>query len=314
MRRARDRRDLDCLATLLRTDGGGETWAGRSTFISHQTRIPLHDLRAVSGDTVWAIRTLDCTQPGSCPDEVLITEDGGRTWRTTLTGSRALDLEAPSATEAWVAVPIAGTPSTAYQLQHTTDGGRSWNTTLSSTNFLHATRTGNALWILERDGAYCTASDCSEYALRHSSDAGVTWIGLGNPKGSASCTGGHLGRPSFSGGDLRTGVIPISVGGGAGFSTGGLLETHDGGRTWSCGTTPPNVTVAQAVMGIIVAVSNDRLTNTDSVWVRSTDGVWAPTLPDSRASPPRRSHLCGTHGAHDPWARRLQQVTICRGL
>lgn len=278
------RPDVDCRSTLLRTKDGGETWTEQSAITSHRTVIPLHGLRAISGDAVWAIHTLDCAPTASCPDEVVITEDAGQSWRATLAASRVLDLEASSASEAWVAISVPASSEDPYafryELRHTTDGGRSWRTTISSKNFLYATRTSSSLWVLERDGAYCTASDCSQYILRSSSDAGATWTALGDPKESATCTGGHLGVPTFSGRDLLTGVIPISLGaGGVRVGEGGLLETKDGGRTWTCTATPPNVSVARAVMGIVVAVSNDRATNTDSVWIRDERGRWSRSLP-----------------------------------
>lgn len=277
------RNDLVCRAALLRTEDGGATWSEQAAYTSQHTVIPLRALRAISRDAVWAIRTADCPST-TCVDDVVVTDDAGRTWRSTLTASRVLDLEASSSSEAWAVVAAPALPARpydpAYEVRHTTDGGRTWRTTLSSTYFLDATRTGSSLWILERDGAYCTASNCSRYVLRSSADAGETWSELGNPKDSATCSGGHLGAPSFSDRDLRTGVIPIALGaGGVAVGSGGLLATRDGGRTWTCETTPPNVTSALAVMGIIVAVSNDRAANTDTVWVRNASGVWSRVLP-----------------------------------
>lgn len=278
------RNDRVCRAALLRTVDGGATWSEQTAYMSDHALIPLRGLRAISRDAVWAIRSADCAPGMTCVDDLLVTEDAGRSWRSTLTVARLLGLEASSASEAWAIVATTADPARpyepAYEVRHTIDGGRTWHVTLSSTYFLYATRRASSLWILERDGAYCTASSCGKYVLRSSADGGQTWSDLGNPKDSATCSGGHLGPPSFSDRDLRTGVIPISLGaGGVLVGSGGLLLTNDGGRTWTCGTTPPNVTSALAVMGSVVAVSNDRAVNADTVWIRSASGVWSRVLP-----------------------------------
>ena len=261
-----------CRSALLHTRDGGETWEERLVLPVEPARggsFPMQGLAAIDDGTVWLL-----VATGDGGYEVRLTTDGGRSWRTTLARRGLNNLIADGVNGAWV---IASTGSGAEVLR-TMDSGRSWVRSLSGKpHALH--RVGRDLWALERDGAYCTSSNCSEYKLSHSADGGTSWTDLGNPKNSATCTGGHLGSPSFSETDGRTGYIPISLGaGGVRSGDGGLLLTDDGGRTWRCETTPPNVTRVVAVMGVAFAVSHDRVVGTDSVWRRVTGG-WTRTLP-----------------------------------
>lgn len=260
-----------CRSALLHTQDGGETWEERLVLPVEAPggSFPMQGLAAIDDGTVWL---LVATVDGGY--EARLTTDGGRSWRTTLARRGLNNLIADGVNGAWV---IASTESGAEVLR-TTDSGRSWVRSLSGKPHT-LSRVGRGLWALERDGAYCTSSNCSEYKLSHSADGGASWTDLGNPKNSATCTGGHLGTPSFSETDGRTGYIPISLGaGGVRSGDGGLLLTNDGGRTWRCETTPPNVTRVVAVMGTAFAVSHDRVVGTESIWRRVTGG-WTRTLP-----------------------------------
>lgn len=256
-----------CRTAVLRTQDGGVTWDERLVvpFTPSGTGAePALRVAAVDIDTAWA-RLGDAG--GS---ELRLTQDGGRSWRTVLRARGLGALAADSARGAWVIAPSAS----GADVLRTMDAGATWEPQLRG-NAHALTRVGSHLWVLERDGAYCTASNCHGYRLRHSADAGASWTDLGNPKLSATCSGGHLGAPSFSDRDLLTGYIPISLGaGGARVGDGGVLVTADGGRTWTCESTPPNVVRVAAIMSTAFAVSEDRASGAHSVWRRSPAGAW----------------------------------------
>lgn len=269
-----DARAAPCRYSLLFTQDGGATWDERAVppvvlsgpYVIHGST---HELAAIDVRNLWLL-----INGGDGVSEVRVTNDGGRGWRTVLAMRGLSNLRSDSARGAWV----LAASSTGADVLRTTDGGATWVHQLSG-KAIALTRVASQLWVLERDGAYCTASNCSEYRLSHSTDAGESWMDLGNPKLSATCSGGQLGEPSFSDRDLLTGYLPISLGaGGVRAGDGGLLITSDCGRTWRCEAKPPNVSRVVAVMGTAFAVSTDRTSGAQSVWRRDAT-AWTQAFP-----------------------------------
>jgi|SRR5215472_3347236 len=119
--------------------------------------------------------------------------------------------------------------------------------------------TAQVAWLMTQDGAYCTASNCSNYELFRTVDGGWHWSSIGNPKGDiGSCTSGHLVGPLFA--SVSRGWLAVNLGaGGVKGELGGILATDDGGVTCQCVNTPPNTTLISAADPLHVwATSQDQ--------------------------------------------------------
>ncbi len=265
-----------CKGVVVRTEDGGHTW---TTVLAIPTNgvqgEPIRQIQAVDGQRAWAL-TLDqtpCTFP--CLSYVQRTTDGGRSWTTLLHGQIAA-IRFASASRGWVALDDTPSPGT-VEVRETSDGGATWRMALR-------TATGNAMaldaatvetaWLLTRDGAYCTSSNCERYALFRRQDGGLSWSYLGNPKVfTTGCSGGHLAGPLFAS-PLR-GWFGLDLGaGGANVGPGGILKSVDGGQTWRCATTPPNTNLVSAADPLDVwAASEDRMTQSTALYATEDGGT-----------------------------------------
>ena len=126
---------------------------------------------------------------------------------------------------------------------------------------------------MTRDGAYCTASNCSKYELFRTVDGGLNWSSLGNPKRAAgNCSFGHLVGPTFA--TPGRGWLALTLGaGGVQGGPGGLLSTEDAGVTWRCTNTPPNTNLVTAADPLHVWVaSEDRATGATTLYATEDGG------------------------------------------
>lgn len=266
-----------CKGVVVRTDDGGQTW---QTVLAIPTDgvqgDPIQQIQAVDGQRAWAL-TLDpspCQYP-SCQSDLQRTTDGGRNWTVLLRGEIAA-IRFASASSGWVALDDTPSPGM-VEVRETNDGGTTWRTGLR-------TATGSAIgldaatiytaWVLTRDGAYCTSSNCAKYALFRTNDGGLTWSNLGNPKDfTATCSGGHLAGPLFA--SSVRGWLGLSLGaGGANVGPGGILKSEDGGRTWDCATTPPNTSLVSAADPLHVwAGGEDRLSQSTALYTTEDAGA-----------------------------------------
>jgi photosystem II stability/assembly factor-like uncharacterized protein len=164
----------------------------------------------------------------------------------------------------------------------TSDGGATWRSVFHTASGdpygLDAASTYTA-WLLTRNGGYCTSSNCSRYELFRTEDGGLTWSSLGNPKATAgaSCAFGHLAGPLFA--SVSRGWLGLNLGaGGANGGPGGLLSSHDGGKTWKCATTPKNTTLISAANPLEAWVTNeDRETQATTLFATEDGGgSWHP--------------------------------------
>jgi hypothetical protein len=177
-----------------------------------------------------------------------------------------------SASRGWVAViDSAG----ALEVRFTSDGGGTWTTglrtMLMSPNATLDAATIDTAWLLTMDGRYCTASDCSKWGLFRTTDGGLSWSNLGNPKDYA-CSGGVLKGPLFT--SASRGWLALNLGaGGVNVGPGGLLATDDGGKTWHCATSPPNTDLLSAADPLHVWVtSEDKIAGATTVYTTDDGG------------------------------------------
>lgn len=264
---------------VLRTEDGGQTWQTMLR-INFQTNAAgadaVRQIQAVDGQRAWAL-TLD---PSPCRYECTYdlqrTTDGGKTWAVLLRGEIAA-IRFASASRGWIA--LDNTPSSGtVEARETSDGGTTWTTVLQTATgdamALDAATTDTA-WLLTRDGAYCTSSNCSRYALFRTSDGGLTWLALRNPKDSTvGCIpGGHLVGPLFA--SPGRGWLGLSLGaGGVNVGPGGILKSEDGGWTWRCATNPPNTSLVSAADPLHVwAASEDRINQLTALYATEDAGA-----------------------------------------
>lgn len=265
-----------CKGVVLRTQDGGKTW---QTALAIPTNAvygePIKQIQAVDGLRAWAVTIDQAPCQSLCPSYLQRTTDGGRTWTPQIHGEIA-GIRFASATRGWVAFDDTPSPGS-VEVRETSDGGTTWRVALR-------TASGNAMsldaasistaWLLTRDGAYCTSSSCARYALFRTDNGGLNWSNLGNPKDfTQGCSGGHLAAPLFA--SAQRGWLGLNLGaGGANVGPGGVLKSEDGGRTWRCATTPPNISLISAADPLDVwAAAEDRTSQSTALYTTEDAGI-----------------------------------------
>ena len=262
-----------CYGVVLRTQDGGHSWQTVLAIPTDDVQgDPIMGLQAVDGQIAWAL-TLDPSPCQPCLQNLQRTTDGGRTWTRLLHGPIAL-MRFATGSRGWIALYDPAGSETAT-VEVTSDGGATWQSRLRAIDGGPAAldaASANVAWFLTRNGGYCTASNCDRYGLYRTQDGGLSWTYLDNPKAFAvGCTGGHLAGPLFA--SVTTGWFGINLGaGGANVGPGGLMRSRDGGLSWHCATTPPNINLVTAADPLhLWAAGDDRSNNDQSSALYSSD-------------------------------------------
>jgi photosystem II stability/assembly factor-like uncharacterized protein len=263
-----------CKGVVLRTQDGGQHWETVLGIPSDGIQ-PIQQIQAVDGQRAWVLWLDKPTCQTVCLSYLQRTTDGGQTW-TTLLHATIASMRFASATRGWVALEDSPGPGT-VEVRETSDGGTTWQsrlqTSTGSAARLDAATTSRA-WFLTVDTTTCSASQCVKYVLFRTDDGGLTWLNLGNPKDfTTNCSGGHLAGLLFA--SAGRGWLGLSLGaGGAPIGPGGILKSEDGGRTWRCATTPPNIDVVSAADPFHVwAAGEDRLTQSTALFTTEDAGA-----------------------------------------
>ncbi len=265
-----------CYGAVLRTEDGGTTWQ-KSLLIPYNGTYgePVVGIQAIDGEIAWAL-VLDCTpttvlqRPLGCPAHVRHTIDGGRSWTTPVSGY-IVAIRFATAMRGWLALI---NPDGSSDIDVTSDGGATWTSHLRTTSgTVVGLDAANSLtaWVMTQDGAYCSASICDRYELLRTTDGGITWSGLGNPKATAAgCSGGHLVGPLFA--SPSRGWLAENQGAGGARVVTGLLSTEDGGRTWRCVQRPANTYLVSAADPLHIWITTNRLGDDATSLFSSEDG------------------------------------------
>jgi photosystem II stability/assembly factor-like uncharacterized protein len=197
---------------LLATSDGGRTWSVRYQSPDADRSNPITRVRFVDATNGWAAIG-GCTegQNGPCGGEVLVTGDGGRSWR--MTSQAAVHLSATSPTEAWAVAgrdPAGGIP------WHTTDAGATWQGVVRPGALGIDSLAGSKQWLLAHTATGAWTS----------SDGGQTWMAFNPP-----ILGGPFvnGQPTIL---VESPDLVVVVDGMA------LRVSHNAGRDWTPVTLP----------------------------------------------------------------------------
>jgi photosystem II stability/assembly factor-like uncharacterized protein len=261
-----------CRGVVLRTEDGGQSWQQALSIGWDGVRgDPVRQLQALDGLRAWVLAPGVSQCDAECPTELRRTTDGGKTWTTLLRGGLAA-IRFASSSRGWIALVD---PAGSVEVRATSDGGTTWTSghqlATHGVPTLDAATTQSA-WVMTRDWAACSASNCGQYELFRTDDGGVSWSSLGNPKDSAgSCAFGLLGGPLFASAARGWLTLNLGAGGGQG-RTGGLLTTEDGGTTWRCSSTPPNTVLVSAADPLHVWVTSYNGGSDTATVYASNDG------------------------------------------
>ena len=258
---------------IATTTDGGANWTDRIVVPLAAQLGPIASgpvaIQAVDGSLAWALVPSNRCDPNGCASELRKTTDGGRTWSVQRTGALQ-GLRIASAQRGWLVASRA--PANGSNVLTTADGGATWTISVTTpVDPVISIEAANELvaWLLTRDGGTCTASNCQKYDLRITSDGGNNWTDLGNPKDQA-CATGHIAGPLFA--SPTVGWAGLTLGAGGAEGTGGLMRTTDGGKTWTCATSPSNVGAISAADPDDVWARSDRRENATSLLFASSDG------------------------------------------
>ena len=219
-----------CRSVIERTADGGRTWE-----LVERAPGSLNAVEVAGTDVAWA--TGPFCYLGSCTGAttILVTSDGGQSWRETTPDAPVTSVSPVSATSAW-AVGLNNTAPAGNTLLQSGDGGHIWHAQADPCQMVG----GGALdlWAVKFSGptqgaAICTsgpATDMQGKAVLVTSDGGSTWY-----LRSATCL---FGQPENVGTLSCVGYLPgvqlLADGHGWLWSAReGLASTDDGGRIWT---------------------------------------------------------------------------------
>jgi len=182
-----------CYSVLAATSDGVH-WSIRSRPRAAVTQIAFASPTA----GLAAARDRDCTEPGGlpprgCAGQLLLTHDGGRSWRVVLRTPDPIVAVAAGGQHYWalesrlgLAAKAAGGARPGFRLLASDDAGRSWQTRGSITSLefdaigLRAyaqllAGAGGRLWVSEFDPDTCAMHGCGGDGLWRSKDRGASW-------------------------------------------------------------------------------------------------------------------------------------------
>jgi photosystem II stability/assembly factor-like uncharacterized protein len=222
---------------IERTSDGGKTW-----HVVDRVPASLLAVALAGGDVGWVSEEggSNCgAGPGSCTaSTLLLTTDGGTTWRAVSSQTPVISVSPISATAAWAVTGLPGISSTGSTLVRSGDGGQTWQqrgnpcSRLSNVSPWAVDFVAPAYgWLVCVGGP---ATDMQPKAVFATHDGGATWqlqsdtcVATANGQvirnvGSLSCVG-YFPAMSF----LPDGHGWMYAG------RGSLSATPDGGRTWA---------------------------------------------------------------------------------
>jgi photosystem II stability/assembly factor-like uncharacterized protein len=252
-----------CRTVVYATVDGGRTWSTTARIIMSPKKI-----RFVDHLTGWLIGSIgEKCGPNVCPNVVMLSQDGGKSWdRVSTVSGELVDAAAFSRNDAWVLGQVcADAAGCSAEFVRTTTAGQTWDNRdlpLVGGGF-HLERFGtNSGWI----GG--TINGGLGTALLGTLDGGSTWNPLPLP-----CQGGWS-RFDFTSASAGWLVCSPDAASGSAGAIGQVYQTSDAGRTWSrlgpvadpSGSTGSDPKVDQDPIGGL------RFVSPDLGWLALADG------------------------------------------
>jgi photosystem II stability/assembly factor-like uncharacterized protein len=284
---------ITCPGGLIeRTTDGGKTW-----HLVDQVSVSLTAVALTGSDVAWVSEAgASCGVGGRCTTSILLlTTDGGTSWRQVHSQAPVFSVSPTSATSAWAVAPLPDVFSAGTGLMHSNDGGQTWqprgnpcgqlpNLAPWAVSFAESV-TG---WVMCISGP---ATDMQPKALFATNNGGATWhlksdacIGTANGQfirnvGSLECVG-YFPTLSF----LPDGHGLMYAG------RGTLTTTSDGGRTWA--SIAPDVVTNDVNEALSVGFVTDT-----AAFVLITNSEAHPQCPAAGCAP----QLLWTHNSGRTW-------------
>jgi hypothetical protein len=198
----------------------------------------LFDIDFVSTTLGYAIDNPSWAQKSTLPAKILMTDDGGKTWRSV--GQPPFPLLNTLNYRLLFTSPSVGYLAGLNGLGVTRDGGRSWSL-VSSDWTVGVSAIGQNVWAIFNR---CTSSSCPPDVVRQSTDAGYQWQTLGELSAAFVGTASDsLARMSADSAAFITSGAPESESDTTPtdpFATNAVYVTNDGGLSWEMRTTCPS--------------------------------------------------------------------------
>ena len=186
-----------CGRTLMATSDGGFRWRVIATMPHDVNRVQFVTDRIGIATADNCLSDLTGTR---CAGRILVSRDGGATWRTVLTDASPVFATASRAGQLWAAETGAGASgmlSPTITFLTSTDGGRSWRQLgeFSSTSgpmtpeiqIRLAAGPGGLAWASLFDIGSCAMHGCGTAELLGSHDGGQTWAAVNLSSGAVGC-------------------------------------------------------------------------------------------------------------------------------
>jgi hypothetical protein len=198
----------------------------------------LFDIDFVSTTLGYAIDAPSWAEKSALPAKILVTDDGGKTWRSL--GQPPLTLLDTLNYRLLFTSPSVGYLAGLNGLGVTRDGGRSWSL-VSSDWVVGLSAVGQNVWAIYNR---CTSSSCATDVVRQSTDAGYQWQTVGElPAALEGTASDSLARMSVDSAAFITSGAPESEPDTTTtdpFATNAVYVTNDGGLNWRMATRCPS--------------------------------------------------------------------------
>ncbi len=233
--------------TWARTTDGGATW--RAGHVPGADTLQFRDVHALSADVAWLL----AAGPGDM-SRIYHTTDGGRSWTLQHTNTEAKGFyDCFAFWDARHGVIFGDQVNGRTAMLETTDGGAYWSEIPASRvpapagNEGAFAASGTCVATLGGELGWITTGAGSAARIFRTADRGAHWAAVPTPIAAAAMAG--LATVAFR--DPQTGVAAGGEMGNPRSRTDNVVQSADGGRTWTLAARPPFL---GAVYGVAYAV------------------------------------------------------------
>ena len=252
-----------CRSVIYRTVDGGRTWSVSARIIMSPKKISFTDQQ-----TGWLVGSIgEKCGPNVCPNVVMLSQDGGKSWnRVSTVSGELVDVVAFSGNDAWALGQVCDAVARcSAELVRTTSAGQIWDNRdlpLAGADF-HLERFGVANgWV----GGTLSGGVGTE--MLGTPDGGATWRALALP-----CQGGSS-RFDFISATAGWLICSPSSSKTTGGAVGQIYQTVDAGRSWTDLGVVSDPSTPSTVRGAAAPdpIGGLRFSSPDRGWLVLADG------------------------------------------